>query len=762
MLSITKDRVDCHKPAFLLFTPSYQNGVIKELVTEVPRDDFDVEKTGQVEIIGWLYQYYNEEARERAIGQPKSHKYSEPELASATQLFTPDWIVKYMVQNSLGKLWIHSLMAKGKGTEQDLVQKFDWQYYMPDATQNESKSQLIAATDKPLTSLVPKDIQFLDPSMGSGHILVYAFDVLMQIYLSEGYGRREAAQAVLQNNLVGLDIDSRATQLSYFAVMMKLRQFDRRALSQSEHCSPKLYTVVSSQDIPRANVQLLLAHATANEKEAVTNLLQGFAHADEYGSLTDVSSIDLALLKSAQQKVNVNQATLHTDFVRVKLSQLVQIAQILKAKFDVIVTNPPYMGTARLDTDYSAYVKKHFPRAKADLFAMFIEKFNAALKKGGYSALVTMQSWMFLSSFEKMRKHLLAHYTISNLMHMENGVMGIAFGTAVLVTRNVQSKEFVGTYHQIKSGDARMGDPQSLPIPGNRFNRTNQTNYMKIPGMRIAYWAPEHLINAFIDSRTLGSYYPIQSGMKTANNDLFTRKWWEVKFPRICFFRKSINEQSNGKWFPYNKGGYFRRWYGNRELIVNFAENGSQIQKYGEENSKSYSFQGAQHYFQEGITWTGKTSSINSFRHSPFGAIFDSNAGPMVFPGNESEERTLLGMLNSHVSAYILNMYNPTINLQNGDVGDLPIVRMDDSRAVPIVDYNIQITKNDWDDSEASWDLNKYILLTHIAEHKPLTNTLYHCLKMLRATLTHLRSPCILKICLNSLRVPKLCQQIEL
>ena len=754
MLSITKDRVDCHKPAFLLFTPSYQNGVIKELVTDVPRDDFDVEKTGQVEIIGWLYQYYNEEAKERAIGQPKSHKYSEPELASATQLFTPDWIVKYMVQNSLGKLWIHSLMAKGKETEQDLVQKFDWQYYMPDATQNESTSQLIAATDKPLTSLVPKDIQFLDPSMGSGHILVYAFDVLMQIYLSEGYGRREAARAILQNNLFGLDIDPRATQLSYFAVMMKLRQFDRRALSQSEHCSPKLYTVVSSQDIPRANVQLLLAQATANEKEAVTNLLQGFAHADEYGSLTDVSSIDLALLKSARQKVNVNQATLHTDFVRVKLSQLVQIAQILKAKFDVIVTNPPYMGTARLDTDYSAYVKKHFPRAKADLFAMFIEKFNAALKKGGYSALVTMQSWMFLSSFEKMRKHLLAHYTISNLMHMENGVMGIAFGTAVLVTRNVQSKEFVGTYHQIKSGDARMGDPQSLPIPGNRFNRTNQANFEKIPGSPIAYWYSSQDFVNFGCARP--NSLDAKKGVLTGNDRQLKRLWFEVSTTHISRKLNSFEELSNNDiWIPITSGGNYRKWFGNIDEIVRMENKGDFILQHSQNNRLRES----SYYFHHGFTWTEVTSGDQSFRIIPEGVLF-GNGGPIGFVENHDDLNTqVIGLLNSVVGGHYLSVLAPTLNLGPDQVRNFPILELRKTKDIDnLVECNIDLSR----DESAEFEHSLYFRNFPIVEHKPLTNTLYHCLKMLRATLTHLRSPCILKICLNSLRVPKLCQQIEL
>lgn len=505
--------------------------------------------------------------------------------------------------------------------------------------------------------------------------------------------------------------------------MMKLRQFDRRALSQSEHCSPKLYTVVSSQDIPRANVQLLLAHATANEKEAVTNLLQGFAHADEYGSLTDVSSIDLALLKSAQQKVNVNQATLHTDFVRVKLSQLVQIAQILKAKFDVIVTNPPYMGTARLDTDYSAYVKKHFPRAKADLFAMFIEKFNAALKKGGYSALVTMQSWMFLSSFEKMRKHLLAHYTISNLMHMENGVMGIAFGTAVLVTRNVQSKEFVGTYHQIKSGDARMGDPQSLPIPGNRFNRTNQTNFDKIPGSVLAYWMPVNAVNLFSDQRISDVAY-VGIGMRTGDNAKFLRRWFEVSNADSEYTNANSEQTFQGiKWIPYNKGGNFKKWFGNNEYVVNWENNGQQIK---DATRATYPYLGddlgwkisnEKYYFHEGVTWTGVTSGIFNARYYPDGFIFDSGANGL-FTSTREALFTILGLLNTTVGNYFINILNPTINSGPGTVKKIPFLTpIQPKTVIALVETQITNATVDWNSFEASWSYTLHPVLDHIAEH---------------------------------------------
>lgn len=683
----------------LLFTPSYQNGVIKELVTEVPRDDFDVEKEGQVEIIGWLYQYYNEEPHDQVVninGGP----VKTDDIPAATQLFTTDWVVRYMVDNSLGKKYLE---------------------HYPDSQVKEQLKYLLPADITPDQSDFDiTKVQVMDNAMGSGHILAYAFDVLMAMYEDQGYAKREAANSIIQHNIFGLEIDQRAFQLSYFSLMMKLRRYDRQALNRG--VMPNIHVFIAAPVVTDDFLHALKASSEVIDE--IQDIAVHFMEAKTLGSIIELpASYDFARMRAALEPVATAQniSLFGNQQIAQQLLEIIATAETMTQRYDVVVTNPPYLN--KMNSTLKKYVKKHYKDYSADLFSVFIWHNINMTKANGYAGYMTPFVWMFIKSYEKLRTALLSNVKIDSLIQLEYSAFEeatVPINTFVL--KNTKNDE-TGTYLRLsdfKGGMAIQGKKvlEAIVDPGVKYlYRTNQTNYMKIPGMRIAYWAPEHLINAFIDSRTLGSYYPIQSGMKTANNDLFTRKWWEVKFPRICFFRKSINEQSNGKWFPYNKGGYFRRWYGNRELIVNFAENGSQIQKYGEENSKSYSFQGAQHYFQEGITWTGKTSSINSFRHSPFGAIFDSNAGPMVFPGNESEERTLLGMLNSHVSAYILNMYNPTINLQNGDVGDLPIVRMDDSRAVPIVDYNIQITKNDWDDSEASWDLNKYILLTHIAEH---------------------------------------------
>ncbi|WP_311319022.1 BREX-1 system adenine-specific DNA-methyltransferase PglX, partial [Levilactobacillus brevis] len=623
MLSITKVLRQCHTSLILLFTPSYQNGVIKELVTEVPRDDFDVEKEGQVEIIGWLYQYYNEAPKNAAVAQPKSHKYCDQELASATQLFTPDWIVKYMVQNSLGKLWIHALMTRHpEQNETELVAKFNWQYYMPDAPQTAETVVNIQKADQDLANLQPQDISFLDPSMGSGHILVYAFDVLMAIYTAEGYGEREAAGQIVKHNLQGLDIDTRAQQLAYFAVMMKLRQFDRRALSRN--ISLEVYDIPSSTEVSKGSVELLMDDFTKEEAQAIYNLMAAFQNGREVGSLVDTSKLSLETLQHIAERID--QGTYNQTFVRVgeKIHQLIQIALILSEQHDIIVTNPPYLGTARLNNSYSQFLKHYYSDAKADLFAAFLEKMTGSLKRGGYSALVTMQSWMFLSSFEKLRKGLLAKYTLSNLMHMENGVMGIAFGTAVSIFRNIPLTMFNGTYHQIKYRDVQNGDPASLPVAGNRYNRTNQTNFGKIPGSPIAYWASQQLIRDFETGRPLSKFVDPRQGLATADNNRFLRQWFEVAYSSIKFDARSIEESisSRKKWFPYNKGGTYRKWYGNYDYVVNWKNDGYEIKHFTFPNGKQRSVvRNPDYYFREAITWSDITSGSFAARYRLPGSI---------------------------------------------------------------------------------------------------------------------------------------------
>ena len=488
--------------AELLFTPSYNHGVIKDIVTEIPESDFDVEQGGQVEIIGWIYQYYNTEPKEKAISSPKSHKFRNAEIASVTQIFTPDWIVKYMVQNSLGKLWIKSLLEKGDTrSEEQIANDFSWQYYMEDAQQPENITTPLKDIDKDLSNLEVIDLKMIDPSMGSGHILVYAFDLLMQIYQSEGYSKREAAKLIVAHNLFGLDIDTRAFQLSYFAVYMKLRQYNRRALTSDIKLN--IHDVPETNEFNMDDFESLFNELNEDDVNSFTNIINLFHDGNDLGSL--LMGLDINYDDLNQKLLDLNQEQMSFELIPLinSLKELLSVSKILSAQYHVVITNPPYMGSSRMNKSLGDFAKSNYPDAKSDLFSMFIERWNKSVVSGGYNCMVTMQSWMFLSSFEKMRTHLLNNYTISNLMHMENNVMGIAFGTAVTIIRNMSLPNFVGTYHQIKTADASGKIPTELPIPGNRYNRTNQANFKKFPKDIIVYWATRTTLNIFKDNAIL-------------------------------------------------------------------------------------------------------------------------------------------------------------------------------------------------------------------------------------------------------------------
>ena len=561
----------------LLFTPSYSSGVIKDLVDDIKEDDFDVDKGGQVEIIGWLYQYYNTEPKDVAVASPKSHKFRAPEIASATQIFTPDWIVKYMVQNSLGKYWVQVLRARGDDRpEHQIADSYGWQYYMVDADQSDEARLEIKSLNVSLEKTKIQDIQFLDPAMGSGHILVYAYELLMDIYKSEGFSQREAALSIIQNNLYGMDIDERAFQLAYFAVMMCFRKYNRRALDQGVTTKLHFFNLI----LPTTG-QLDLVKNTGSIQtfKVLKSVVNSFQHATETGSLTRLDQQQRTALKQILDDLSKKEVPMYLHGLIQSLTKVQQIANILESRWDVIVTNPPYMGSARMNKYLSNYVDKAYREGKSDLFSAFMERFYNQVKPEGYCAMVTMQSWMFLKSFETLRIKFLNQHTISNLMHMENGVMGIAFGTAVTVARGKRIGGFVGTYHQIKTQDAVNKVPSALPIAGNRFNRTKQTNFEKIPGSPLAYWASQNLLEIFEKGQPLSSLVEAKHGMTTTDNKRFLRQWFELEYSRINFTEDSEMGalRSGAKWFPYNKGGAYRKWYGNYDYVVNFAENGREI-----------------------------------------------------------------------------------------------------------------------------------------------------------------------------------------
>ena len=676
-----------------------QEGVVYRLVHDISEDDFNIEQGGQVEIIGWLYQYYN----------------TEPKSAAFAKNGTPDWIVRYMVENSLGRIFIEGQLAASRGQyseaeraakEKELAGQMGWRYYLPEAEQTpEVRAQLDKLTAGP-SSL--DALKLIDPCMGSGHILVYAFDVLIQMYEKEGYSQRDAAQCILQNNLFGLDIDKRAAQLAYFAVMMKARQYDRRIFSRG--IQPHVYALRNSDPMPTEGWGYL-----GEECKIARRLQDSLADAEEYGSLLKPAVTLEELDKLQTRLVKMDEMSSNGSFVTMSITQsvldalcpLIELAQMLVQKYDVVVTNPPYMGSSNMDARLSEFVKKNYPDNKGDLFACFIEKGNRMTVQNGYNCMVTMQSWMFLSSFEKMRENLLHTKTIAALMHMENMVMGIAFGTAVTVFRNCYISGFKGTYNQIKLQDIGDDDiPKEFPVQGNRFAQTSTDNFAKIPGAPVAYWVSENVPNIFLKGKPLKHYLIAKHGMTTGNVEFCLRLWFECEFSKIGFNYCSESQfwESKKTWAPHHKGGSYRKWYGNNDYVVGYnIYFNEQMDTFPGHRHDNPSF-----YFKEGITWTDLTSGSFGARYSPKGHIFDVS-GPTAFVKN-GNIYILLGFICSKITSYLMNTLNSTMHFLVGQMNQLPILESKeyDNQIESVVLECIAFSQVDWDSYETSWDFKRH------------------------------------------------------
>ena len=499
---------------------------------------------------------------------------------------------------------------------------------------------------------------------------------------------------------------------------MKLRQYNRRALTSNIEL--KIYDVPETNEINIDSFEILFNQLNSNDIQSVNNLIKLFDNGNDLGSLVTGLDIDYSGLLDTLNSLEKHQLSFELSPLIDYVKSLLKVSKLLVMKYHTVITNPPYMGSSRMNKVLSDFAKKNYPDSKADLFSMFIERWNKSTFDGGYNCMVTMQSWMFLSSFEKMRTNLLNKYTISNLMHMENNVMGIAFGTAVTIIRNVHLPEFVGTYHQIKTQDAAGKIPTSVPISGNRYNRTNQANFDKIPGSPVAYWASNRVFDIFNKNKLLSDFAYPRLGMATANNDLFLRRWYETSLNNINFNSLSTDDSQNSgdMWFPYNKGGNYRKWYGNNEYIVNWKNNGLDIRNYkdtqGKVKSHNYNLD---FIFKPGITWNALTSGNFSSRKTESGFLFD-NAGSTMFLKNNDNLNYLQGLLSTPIVSSMLNYINPTLNFQPGSLARLPIVLTDKSAVDSISKTNVKISKDDWDSFETSWDFKSHPLLNHIADDK--------------------------------------------
>ena len=735
----------------LLLNISYtdQDGLIYKLVHDIPEDNFDVNAVdeegkpiGQVEIIGWLYQYYNTEPKNETFALLKKNvKITKERIPSATQLFTPDWIVRYMVENSLGRLVISGQLVVDSGQslvnseeeriakEKELAERFGWKYYLPEAKQDaDVRKQLNQLTTN---NYSPETIKVIDPCMGSGHILVYAFDVLMQIYTQMGYTDKDAALSILENNLYGLDIDKRAFQLAYFAVLMKARQYHKFILKKQPQCH--IYAIAESNGINMKHLAYFGAQLDELAKPVALNQMQELIatlhDAKEYGSIISVADYDWDLLRQFAAEFDISgEMNLFDSFgieaTQQRLQELVAVGEVLAQKYEVVVTNPPYMGSGGMGAKLSAYVKQNYPDTKSDMSTVMMEKMLAMCSKNGFMAMINIPVWMFLSSYEKLRNNILKQNSYLNMLHFGRGVFGSDFGTTAFVIAKKHTDNYIASYRRLFE---KQGAVDSVNVKEQWFFEgkgkyvAKQENFAKIPGAPVAYWVSEKVIDLFGKNK-ISDIASAKSGMTTTNNERFLRFWFEVEIRRIGFGYKSIDDTVDRlyKWFPFCKGGDFRRWAGNECYVVNWFNNGEEIRKaaQGASGGRLVNIDCA---LQKSIVWTKISSSIICLRYKNTGLFF-SDAAPGLFSDDE-KLMYILGLMNTKYAMKIINLINPTLNFVPGTIASIPI--FDGlpciSEVKQLVKQNISLSKSDWDAFETSWDFTKHPLL----RNKPTISEAY-------------------------------------
>lgn len=674
-----------------------RNGsVLEQMIALIPEEDWK----DQVQIIGWLYQYYNSGLKDEVFANLKKKvKISKDSIPAATQLFTPDWIVRYMVDNSLGRLWY-----EGHPSE---VFKEKLEYYIDDAEQEASVQAQVDAIKQKYGQLKPEEIKCIDPCCGSGHILTYFFDVLMNIYQEYGYTTREAAISIIEKNIWGLDIDARASQLAYFSLMMKARAYDRRFFNR--HIEPHVYEILESNNLDRSLLEEIYEQ-NEDIEPAIQETLDRLYDAKEYGSILRTKSQDWdAIYKKLSEPDSI-----YGEFAKKELIPVLKVGQALSQQYDVVVTNPPYMGSSGMDEKLSSYVKKNFPNSKADMFAVFIEVCSNLTKKDRLYGMITQQSWMFLSSFEKLRKELQKQATI-NMVHLGarafDEIGGEVVQTTTFVKLNGIISNLKGCYVRLVdiNGEKEQSDflLKEITVRSSRYTfYVPNSHFDSIPGSPIAYWASKQIINDF-NNPVLSDIASPRQGLATGENNRFLRLWFEPDLSKINFHATSLEDakESQRKWFPYNKGGKYRKWYGNNDYVINWENDGFEIRNFKDKNGKQRSvLRNVDKYFNPAISWSKVSSGSIAFRYKPVGYIFDV-AGTSIF-ANEDIRYYLLGFCNSSTALQIASILSPTLNYEVGQIANFPII-IDPSKkelVTNLVKENIEISKQDWDSQEISWD----------------------------------------------------------
>ena len=671
--------------------------VIYQMIEWIPEEDWK----DAVQIIGWLYQFYNTEPKAKVFS--KNGKITKEEIPAATQLFTPDWIVRYMVENSLGRLWIN-------GHPNDEL-KSSWNYYLDEAKQEENVQAKLLTVKNEHASILPEQIKCIDPCSGSGHILAYMFDVLMEIYESYGYTTREAVRSIIENNLYGLDIDERAAQLAYFSVMMKARQYDRRFLirkneeDNADVPQPHIYVIVESNDIDSYTLEYF-TNGDSNLDAAISSIIREMHNAKEYGSILNVTPVDFKLLYARFNEIN-NDINISRENALRELLPLVQVAENMATKYEVVVTNPPYMGSGSMGNKLSDYIKKMYPDSKNDLYSVFIERCHYFTKKGGYQGMITQHSWMFLSRFEKLRKKMQLVDTV-NMAHLGprafEEIGGEVVQTTAFVKRNTNINGYIGTYCRLLNAPSQDKKEQMFLSGANRFY-SSQDIFENIYGSPVAYWISQNMMRDFTE-KELGDYGSTRQGFATGDNGRFLRFWHEIDMDKLCFGCVSVEDfwKKGGKYVPCNKGGETRKWYGNNYMVCKFDQ-----ESYAALLEMGNHLPSRDYYFKKGLTWS-TLGNFLSMRYSSEGFVFETK-GSMYFAFNEDNTKYLLGVMNSKVAMVALQVLCPTIDFHEGPVSHVPIIITDKKEIESLVDENISISKEDWDSYEISWDFKEHPLI---------------------------------------------------
>lgn len=685
-----------------------EGSVIRKMVTDIDEEDWKEE----VEIIGWMYQYYISEKKDEVFAALKKNvKITKENIPAATQLFTPKWIVKYMVENSLGRLWL-------EGHPNEELQK-EWKYYLEEAEQEPEVEEELKKIREEHSHLTPEDIKVLDPCMGSGHILVYAFDVLYQIYKEAGYGEREIPRKILQNNLYGLDIDDRAAQLASFALIMKARGYNRRLFREieREELELNLCSIQESNGIGEEAIEYF-ANGNQQLKEDIEYLVTVFNDAKEYGSILEVEAVNFEAIKERLSEIEEDENLMFGDYRRELLDSLhvlVKQCEIISRKYDICITNPPYMGNRNMSSTLLNYLNKAFNRTKNDLGVVFIERIFLFTKKSGYSSFINQSSWLFQSSFTELRKEIIDEKSISSLVHLGtrafDEIGGEVVQTVSAVIRNIKVEGFLSSFVRLIDYKSSESKNKEYFYTKNYYTR-NQGAFNNIPNKIFSYWLSNEFINIIKEKKRLNEYADCKVGLQTGDNNIFLRLWHEVCNTDISF----IGYLGNKRWFPMSKGGGFRRYYGNLEYIVDWENDGQKIKNFRDNkgNLKSRP-QNIEYYFNAGLTWSDLTTGKFGIRELPKGCIFDTT-GPTMFLKDKSKNNYFLGLMNSIVMQKYLDIYCQGLHYSGGVVSNVPISMINNGNKYcfeinNLVDENVKKCKKDWDSYEVSWDFKIHPLM---------------------------------------------------